>query len=233
MSARGMALLAAAALGALVAAAAAGSRPSAPSRAVATVAHVVDGDTIALAGGARVRLVQIDAPELGSGECYSRKAARELRALLPAGTPVRLEGDRRLDGVDRYGRLLRYVFRGRTNVNLALVARGAATVWLYDGARGRYARTLVWAARRARSQRRGIWGACRVAWDPYGPAITSSRSRGATDGRAGRCDPSYPDVCIPSPPPDLDCRDVRASGFRVVGADPHRFDGDGDGRGCE
>jgi hypothetical protein len=40
-------------------------------------------------------------------------------------------------------------------------------------------------------------------------------------------------VCIPPPPPDLDCGDIRAKGFRVVGADPHRFDGDHDGIGCE
>jgi hypothetical protein len=55
------------------------------------------------------------------------------------------------------------------------------------------------------------------------------------------CDPSYPDVCIPPPPPDLDCSDIPFGSFRVVGADPHRFDGpyDGsnpyepDGLGCE
>ena len=47
------------------------------------------------------------------------------------------------------------------------------------------------------------------------------------------CDPSYPDVCIPSPPPDLDCKDIPHRNFRVVGSDPHRFDRDKDGIGCE
>jgi hypothetical protein len=55
------------------------------------------------------------------------------------------------------------------------------------------------------------------------------------------CDPSYPTVCIPPPPPDLDCRDIRAGDFVVVPPDPHNFDGpyDGsmpnepDGIGCE
>lgn len=47
------------------------------------------------------------------------------------------------------------------------------------------------------------------------------------------CDPSYPDVCIPSPPPDLDCGDIPYKRFRVIGRDPHRFDGDHDGIGCE
>jgi hypothetical protein len=47
------------------------------------------------------------------------------------------------------------------------------------------------------------------------------------------CEPSYPDSCILPPPPDLDCDDVSEQNFRVVGSDPHRFDGDGDGFGCE
>jgi hypothetical protein len=50
---------------------------------------------------------------------------------------------------------------------------------------------------------------------------------------AGDCDPSYPDVCIPPLPPDLDCGDIGAKGFSVLQPDPHRFDGDKDGVGCE
>ncbi len=47
------------------------------------------------------------------------------------------------------------------------------------------------------------------------------------------CDPSYPTVCIKPPPPDLDCGEIPYRNFRVVGSDPHRFDGDNDGIGCE
>lgn len=47
------------------------------------------------------------------------------------------------------------------------------------------------------------------------------------------CDPSYPTVCIPSPPPDLDCPDIPHRDFAVRQPDPHRFDGDRDGVGCE
>lgn len=47
------------------------------------------------------------------------------------------------------------------------------------------------------------------------------------------CDASYPDVCIASPPPDLDCSDVAVKGFKVVPPDPHGFDREGDGIGCE
>jgi micrococcal nuclease len=47
------------------------------------------------------------------------------------------------------------------------------------------------------------------------------------------CDPSYPDFCIPPPPPDLDCGDIGSKNFTVLAADPHGFDGDNDGLGCE
>jgi micrococcal nuclease len=40
-------------------------------------------------------------------------------------------------------------------------------------------------------------------------------------------------VCIPSPPPDLDCGQITERGFQVLPPDPHPFDGDGDGIGCE
>ncbi len=48
-----------------------------------------------------------------------------------------------------------------------------------------------------------------------------------------RCDASYPAVCIPPPPPDLDCKDITVRRFRVFPPDPHGFDGDHDGIGCE
>ena len=47
------------------------------------------------------------------------------------------------------------------------------------------------------------------------------------------CDPSYPDVCIAPYPPDLDCGEIGHSNFRVIGDDPHGFDRDNDGIGCE
>ena len=51
--------------------------------------------------------------------------------------------------------------------------------------------------------------------------------------QAGNCDPSYPTLCISIGISDLDCRDITARRFPVTGADPHRFDGDGNGIGCE
>jgi Domain of unknown function DUF11 len=51
------------------------------------------------------------------------------------------------------------------------------------------------------------------------------------------CHPSYPTVCIPPPPPDLDCGQISFRNFQVIytvpNPDPHNFDGDRDGVGCE
>ena len=126
----------------------------------AVVAAVVDGDTIELRNGKRVRLVQIDAPEAGEGECYSRRSTEALREILPVGAEIRLVADPKLDKRDRFGRLLRYVFEGKTNVNLALVRQGAASVWFVDGDRGRYANRLLRTAEAAQANEVGLWGAC-------------------------------------------------------------------------
>jgi endonuclease YncB( thermonuclease family) len=128
-----------------------------------TVARVIDGDTIETGNGERVRLVQIDAPEVDEGECYAAEASAALDDLLPLGTEIRLEADSRLDDVDRFGRLLRYVHRRDTNVNLELVRTGAASVWFFEGDRGRYADKLLEAARDAEDAGRGLWAACPAA----------------------------------------------------------------------
>jgi micrococcal nuclease len=137
------------------------------------IQYVIDGDTVVLANGEHVRLVQIDTPELRGGECYGAQARTLLRRLIPPGTTVRVEADPRLDQVDRYGRLLRYLFRGPINLNLELVRQGAATVWFYDHDRGRYAGVLLRNALAARAAHRGLWSACpRTPFDPYHAANT-------------------------------------------------------------
>ena len=65
------------------------------------------------------------------------------------------------------------------------------------------------------------------------PEIITEPSKSASQPTQSSCDPSYPDVCIPPYPPDLDCGEIGYSNFRVVGNDPHGFDADYDGIGCE
>ena len=125
----------------------------------ATVAWVNDGDTLTLHGGVKVRLVQVDAPEL-TADCYGRAARRALVDLAPEGTRVVLVRDPGLDDRDRHGRLLRYVYVGGRNVNVQLVRRGAASPYFFRSARGQIAEELDDAVDEARGRSAGYWGAC-------------------------------------------------------------------------
>jgi endonuclease YncB( thermonuclease family) len=134
------------------------SPPPAVERPRAVVKFVADGDSLELRDGRGVRLLQIDAPE--RGECHYAASGRALERLARPGQEVRLEADPALDQRDRHGRLLRYLHARGRNVNLALVAEGAAAPYLFRGERGRYAGALLRAARAARADRRGFWSAC-------------------------------------------------------------------------
>lgn len=65
------------------------------------------------------------------------------------------------------------------------------------------------------------------------PTTTTTRPRAATTTTVRRCDAAYPTVCLPPPPPDLNCGDISARNFTVRSPDPHRLDADRDGIGCE
>jgi micrococcal nuclease len=213
------------------------------------VARIVDGDTLDLADGRRIRLVQIDTPELRGSECYAEEASAHLSNLVPPGTAVRIEIDPNLDEVDRYGRQLGYVFKASENVNVTLVREGAASVWFYGGRRGKYAADLEAAAGEAHAQGRGLWRACPgTVYDPSRAVATTTATAAsppasaapvatpaAQAADAGNCDANYQGACVPpyDEVGDLDCADI-ASAVDVVGSDPHGFDGnDNDGLGCE
>jgi endonuclease YncB( thermonuclease family) len=154
-------------LAALVSASAANSGGTVVYR----IDHVTDGDTVVLRNGQRVRLVQIDTPEVFFGaECYGPQASAITKRLLPVGVRVTLMPEPATDRVDQYGRLLRYVIRvsDGVDVNVRLVALGAAAPYFYSGRRGRYANRLEALAKRAKARRLGLWGACpRTVYDPY------------------------------------------------------------------
>jgi endonuclease YncB( thermonuclease family) len=215
---------------------------------VARILRVVDGDTVDLTNGKKVRLVQIDTPEVYfTPECYAEQASESTRRLLPPGTVVRVFPEPATDAVDSYGRLLRYVVRARDalNVNIRLVAMGAAAPYFYHGNRGRYASRLERLALQARKARVGLWGRCpSTAPDPEhgvrtGPAsgtpvAPSPASPSAPPSpAAGDCNPNY-NPCLPKVG-DLDCGEISASlkPVRVTGSDPYRLDADGDGYGCD
>ncbi len=75
--------------------------------------------------------------------------------------------------------------------------------------------------------------ACEVSFGVDQPVAPPAGGVPPVSGGGGGCDPSYPGVCIPSAPPDLDCGQIGYRGFTVVPPDPHGFDRDNDGVGCE
>ena len=189
-----------------------------------TVERHVDGDTIWVEDRVKIRLIGIDTPETKhpsrAVECFGEEAAGFLSELLPLGTDVRLGYD--VEREDRYGRTLAYVYRVEDGVfvNAELVRRGYAQAYTVPPNVAHVDEFLALQAE-ARVARRGLWRAC----DDVAAPTPAPR----TDG----CDASYPDMCLPPPPPDLDCRDIGERRFRVEGGDPHNFDGDGNGIGCE
>jgi micrococcal nuclease len=66
----------------------------------------------------------------------------------------------------------------------------------------------------------------------YQKTLEESVSSKSTS-QESNCDPSYPTVCIATYPPDLNCKDIPYSNFQVFPPDPHGFDADSDGVGCE
>jgi micrococcal nuclease len=127
------------------------------------VRTVIDGDTIDVAGLGRVRLLGIDAPELGRGFDTAAPFAREAReklASLVLHHWVRLEQD--VESLDVYNRHLAYVWReDGVFVNEVLLREGLARIT----ARLPLARLdeLRRAEQEARSFRRGMWGDSRAS----------------------------------------------------------------------
>ena len=68
---------------------------------------------------------------------------------------------------------------------------------------------------------------------PYQAPQQDSISIPPTQTEETSCDPSYPDVCIPPYPPDLDCGEIQYANFKVLQPDEHGFDPDKDEIGCE
>lgn len=191
----------------------------------ATVVNIVDGDTIDIEINGqeyRVRYIGIDTPERGT-EFYNE--ATLANSNLVAGRQVVLEKD--VSETDQFGRLLRYVYLADgTFVNAWLVRNGLAQASTYppDVA---HAEEFQQLQQQAREEGAGLWAG-------QAPVPTATQPPPPpTEPPQQNCHSSYPTVCIPPPPPDLDCGDISYRRFQVVGSDPHRFDGDNDGIGCE
>lgn len=125
------------------------------------VTAVIDGDTIDLESGDRVRYLMIDTPEItgGKNDCYGAEA-RQFNQDLVLGKQVSLRYD--TECTDRFGRLLAYVTVQDREVNSLLVERGYACVLVIPPNGADRADEFDFIEDQARADMRGMWGACEV-----------------------------------------------------------------------
>lgn len=214
----------------------------------AMVVSVGDGDTLQVRQNnslVTIRLACVDAPELAQSP-YGAKSAERLKQLLPMGQTVQL----REVGMDRYGRTVAEVFFKDQSIGLQLVREGYAVVYpQYLNRCQEKAQQYLQAEKQSKSKKLVFWQQTSpvMPWDfrqePLStarpippntqptPAVQPTAPQQPTASQ--QCSASYPDICLPDPPPDLDCRNIPFRRFRVLPPDPHRLDGDRDGIGCE
>jgi micrococcal nuclease len=193
------------------------------------IATITDGDTLQATFGdttEKIRLFAVNTPELNPIECYGIEATALLAQLAPIGSIVwfeRGEVER-----DRFDRSLYWAWievePGRWQLlQDAIVAAGAGEVRIYPPD-DRYADWLMLRESQAKATGAGMWSTCAEPTPAASMGIATSS-----------CDLAYPTVCIRplNPGGDLDCADVPHRRFQVLPPDPHNFDGDGNGIGCE
>ncbi len=150
------------------------------------VIRAVDGDTIEIEGGEKVRYIGIDTPETVDPrkpvQCFGVEASKKNKELVE-GKMVRLEKD--VTDRDKYNRLLRYIYVGDTFINLELVKQGFAYSYSYPPDI-KYQDQFVKAQQEAREAKRGLWNACSA--DPrVNPSATPQASSQAPAAQNGSC----------------------------------------------
>jgi micrococcal nuclease len=155
----GLALLLGAGLGLQLAVACDGAAGSACGPTEAVVARVVDGDTVELESGERVRYLLVDTPEItgGKNDCFGAEA-RDFNRELVEGKSITLSYD--VECEDRYGRLLAYVELEGRDVNRLLVDRGYACVLHIPPNGEERSSEFQSAEAAAEAGQVGLWGAC-------------------------------------------------------------------------
>jgi micrococcal nuclease len=124
----------------------------------ANATFAVDGDTLQLEDGSRIRLLGINAPEKGQPKYSDAKA---LLSSLAANKTILVQSD--IEKKDRYGRFLGYIFVGNTFVNEAMLEQGLAVAWFIEP-NFRYQKELEESEAQAKENGAGLWnlaeGAC-------------------------------------------------------------------------
>lgn len=179
---------------------------------IATVTKVIDGDTVQLSDGRKLRYIGVDTPETVDPRrrvgCYGKQASEKNRELV-LGKEIIMKKD--ISDTDKFGRLLRYVYVGEVMINQLLISEGFGKAKSYPPDI-KYQQQFREAEKQAREQGRGLWGeAC--ANINTTPHTTSSSA------------------CPEN------CREARELGMTNITREHHcylaKMDGDNNGIACE
>ncbi len=170
------------------------------------VKRVVDGDTVVLSNGRRIRYLGINTPE--RGEPFWREA-KDYNARKVEGRLVTLEfGEIR---EDKYGRILAYVYVGGDMVNAQLLKVGLAHLFVLQPMK--YYRSFHRLQETARAQRLGIWG--RGGFK--GPLKITRLNADAKGDDRYNLNGEYVRICNISP------KDINIKGFSISDRDRHTY----------
>lgn len=193
----------------------------------ATIDRVVDGDTVVTSTGLTVRIIGIDAPEMGA--CGTEEAEALLRELVE-GQDVTLVNPTSVVDTDQYGRTLRYIDTGGGDDAAVGLLEAGYAIARYDYLDGYDWHPRQDAYRALDDATAHVCGDDAENEPAHILVIAEPEPEPAPVGLVDV--PAAPTEPWNLPGPDLDCKDI---GHRVyiTGPDYHRLDADGDGVGCE
>jgi micrococcal nuclease len=211
------------------------------------VTRVIDGDTLKASIDGReatIRVIGIDTPESTTKiECYGQESSSKSKELLQ-GKWIQIERDSSQDNKDKYGRLLRFVWLGNaTDFGKQMINEGYAFEYTYNKPY-KYQSEYKSSEASTKVSKRGLWASDTCSGQRAKPVPTQSspapitaevRSTVASppaSSPSSNCDPNY-SPCVPYVEGNgLNCADIKKK-VKVIGVDHNKFDGNGDGYGCE
>lgn len=188
---------------------------------VGTVTSIIDGDTI-IVDGQSIRFSLVDTPE--KKQPGFDEARDFIEEICPVGSTVLVdEDDQQTAG--SYDRMVAVVYCHDTNLNLneAVLYYSYGWITIQYCTKSEFG-THNWAL---------AYGCGNSYYSPPSTSAPKYSPPSSEPEYQPNCDPHYPTVCIPTYPPDLDCSEISFRNFQVLQPDPHGFDGDKDGIGCE
>jgi len=189
--------------------------PSTSDTDIYKVTKIVDGDTLDIETGDRIRLICIDTPEVG--EYYYEEASDYLERLV-LGEDIELVKD--ISETDRYGRLLRYIYLDGDFINEKMVKQGYAKAYPYSPDTS-LCPLIEDAEDYAKSHNLGIWAEQEPDQTPEDNGDSGGEAVCSCSGNIYNCD-------------DFDTHDEAQACYEYCGSgDIHQLDRDDDGLACE